>query len=195
MVVVVFPLHVTDRIIQHFKFRTRVQKLNSMEGSTRTSLNYVEKLSKFWSSQGRPMNRMPVLDKRPVDLFMIKKLVEQLGGYNSVTENKEWSKIGRELGFERKFCTSMSWSLRNNYEKFILPYEEFLAKQRSLERSTPGTTSSSAGSYRQRESLIKDQPIPSHTKNDVSVFDFLTDLIVGSLIKPTCLALCSLRFQ
>ena len=151
-----------------------------MEGSTRTNLNYVEKLSKFWSSQGRPITRMPVLDKRPLDLYMVKNRVEQLGGYNAVTENKEWSRIGRELGFERKFCTSMSWSLRNNYEKFILPYEEFLSKQRALGRSSLGMSTSSAGSYRQQGSIVKNPQVPDTTKPNVSSLDGLWDMLFES---------------
>jgi hypothetical protein len=144
-----------------------------MEGSTRTNLNYVEKLTKFWSSQGKPISRMPVLDKRPLDLYMVKKLVEQSGGYHAVTENKEWSRIGRELGFERKFCTSMSWSLRNNYEKFILPYEEFLSKQRTSGRSAFGMSTSSVGSYRQSGSIIKNPQVPDTPRPNVSSLDRL----------------------
>jgi hypothetical protein len=149
---------------QHFKFRTRVQKLNSVEGSTRTSLNYVEKLSKFWSSHGRPMYRMPILDKRPVDLYAMKKFVEHMGGYHAVTERKEWAKVGKELGFERRLCTSMSWSLRNNYEKYILPYEQFLVKQRTSNRSNLG---GSATTYRQHQKHTP-QDLMSASKLDVS---------------------------
>jgi hypothetical protein len=134
-----------------------------MEGSTRTSLNYIEKLSKFWSSHGKPMHRMPVLDKRRVDLYAMKKLVDEMGGYDRVTERKAWSKIGRQLGFERKFCTSMSWSLRNNYEKLILPYERFLAKQRASSPAvTTVHTSSSSSSYRQHLKPTSTSPeVPS----------------------------------
>ncbi|KAG0363621.1 hypothetical protein BG005_009972 [Podila minutissima] len=122
-----------------FRFKTRIQKLNSMEGETRTNLNYLEQLYKFHRQQGHPVYKIPQLDKRPIDLFRLRKEVAARGGYKTVTAGKKWAEIGRGLNYTRKQCTSMSNALKNAYINIILPYEEYLAKQNNT--SINGTTS------------------------------------------------------
>ncbi|KAG2174221.1 hypothetical protein INT43_004242, partial [Umbelopsis isabellina] len=115
-----------------FRFRTRIQKLNSMEGETRANLNYLEQLYKFHRQAGHPVHKIPQLDKRPIDLFRLKKEVAQRGGYQIVTAQKKWAEIGRLLGYTRKQCTSMSNALKSAYNRVILPYEIWLSKQTKL---------------------------------------------------------------
>ncbi|KAF9179557.1 hypothetical protein BGZ50_006854 [Haplosporangium sp. Z 11] len=120
-----------------FRFKTRIQKLNSMEGETRTNLNYLDQLYKFHRQQGHPVTKIPQLDKRPIDLFRLKKEVAARGGYQKVTALKRWAEIGRDLDYTRKQCTSLSNALKSTYAKVILPYEIYLSKQAKppLERS------------------------------------------------------------
>ncbi|KAF9431525.1 hypothetical protein BGZ76_000196 [Entomortierella beljakovae] len=112
-----------------FRFKTRIQKLNSMEGETRTNLNYLEQLYKFHRQQGHPVLKIPQLDKRPIDLFRLRKEVAARGGYQKVTSGKKWAEIGRGLDYTRKQCTSLSNALKSAYIKVILPYEIYLSKQ------------------------------------------------------------------
>ncbi|KAG9070667.1 hypothetical protein KI688_008206 [Linnemannia hyalina] len=120
-----------------FRFKTRIQKLNSMEGETRTNLNYLEQLYKFHSQQGQPVLKIPQLDKRPIDLFRLKKEVTARGGYQKVTSGKKWAEIGRGLDYTRKQCTSLSNALKSAYIKVILPYEIYLSKQAKLAPEPP----------------------------------------------------------
>ncbi|KAK5828037.1 PLU-1-like protein-domain-containing protein [Linnemannia elongata] len=120
-----------------FRFKTRIQKLNSMEGETRTNLNYLEQLYKFHSQQGQPVLKIPQLDKRPIDLFRLKKEVAARGGYQKVTSGKKWAEIGRGLDYTRKQCTSLSNALKSAYIKVILPYEIYLSKQAKLAPEPP----------------------------------------------------------
>ncbi|CAO3645542.1 unnamed protein product [Cunninghamella echinulata] len=106
-----------------------------MEGETRANLNYLDQIQKFHRLQGKPIHKIPQLDKRPIDLYRLKKEVAQKGGYLQVTQQKKWAEIGRVLGYTRRQCTSMSNALKNAYNKVILPYESWLEKQK--ERSTP----------------------------------------------------------
>ncbi|KAF9169282.1 hypothetical protein BGX20_010525 [Mortierella sp. AD010] len=115
-----------------FRFKTRIQKLNSMEGETRTNLNYLEQLYKFHRQQGHPVLKIPQLDKRPIDLFRLRKEVAARGGYQKVTSGKKWAEIGRGLDYTRKQCTSLSNALKSAYLKVILPYEIYLSKQGKL---------------------------------------------------------------
>ncbi|KAF9392436.1 hypothetical protein CPB97_001625 [Podila verticillata] len=112
-----------------FRFKTRIQKLNSMEGETRTNINYLDQLYKFHRQQGHPVLKIPQLDKRPIDLFRLKKEVAARGGYQKVTAGKKWAEIGRGLDYTRKQCTSLSNALKSAYVKVILPYEVYLSKQ------------------------------------------------------------------
>ncbi|KAI8069892.1 JmjC domain, hydroxylase-domain-containing protein, partial [Gongronella butleri] len=109
-----------------FRFKTRIQKLNSMEGGTRANVNYLEQVQKFHRLFGQPLNRIPQLDKRPIDLYNLKKQVEMRGGVDMVNRHKQWAEIGRVLGYNRRECTSLSNGLKTAYTRVIQPYEEWL---------------------------------------------------------------------
>ncbi|RKP37400.1 JmjC domain, hydroxylase-domain-containing protein, partial [Dimargaris cristalligena] len=111
-----------------FRFHTRKQQLNSLEGKTRANLNYLEQLYKFHAQQGNPGMKVPQLAKKPIDLYSLKKEVDQRGGYLKVTAAKKWAEIGRVLNYHRASCTSLSNSLKKAYTNIVLPYELYLAK-------------------------------------------------------------------
>ncbi|OLL26344.1 Lid2 complex component lid2 [Neolecta irregularis DAH-3] len=129
---------------QKFSFRTRKQELNSMEGGTRTSLQYLDHLFRFHKQQGTNVARLPVLDKCPIDLYKLKKEVESRGGLNLVTEQKKWAEIGRAMGYGKwKLNTAISSSLKSAYQKFVLPYEIYLVRIRNMSSTPPeGRTNS-----------------------------------------------------
>lgn len=72
------------------------------------------------------MVRMPYVDKRPLDLWRLKKAVESRGGFEKVCRSKKWAEIGRDLGYSGKIMSSLSTSLKNSYQKWLCPYEEYL---------------------------------------------------------------------
>ena len=132
---------------QKFHFKTRRQELNSVEGGmwidipgirsaqclticnplgTRTNLNYLDQLAKFHKQHGTNLNRFPSVDKRPLDLYKLKKAVETRGGFDKVCKLKKWAEIGRILGYSGKIMSSLSTSLKNSYQKWLHPYEEYL---------------------------------------------------------------------
>ncbi|KAL8714043.1 MAG: hypothetical protein Q9225_006655 [Loekoesia sp. 1 TL-2023] len=111
---------------EKFHFRTRRQELNSVEGGTRTNLNYLDQLTKFHKQHGVNLNRFPSVDKKPLDLYRLKKAVETRGGFEKVCKLKKWAEIGRDLGYSGKIMSSLSTSLKNSYQKWLHPYEEYL---------------------------------------------------------------------
>jgi histone demethylase JARID1 len=139
------PLRSTN-FSQRFHFRTRKQELNSVEGSksqrqrrpslvcktltalpgTRANLTYLDQLAKFHKQQGTNLNRFPSVDKRPLDLYKLKKAVETRGGFEKVCKLKKWAEIGRDLGYSGKIMSSLSTSLKNSYQRWLFPYEEYL---------------------------------------------------------------------
>ncbi|KAE8446574.1 hypothetical protein EG329_011906 [Mollisiaceae sp. DMI_Dod_QoI] len=111
---------------ERFHFRTRKQELNSVEGSTRANLTYLDQLAKFHKQHGTNLNRFPSVDKRPLDLYKLKKAVETRGGFERVCKHKKWAEIGRDLGYSGKIMSSLSTSLKNSYQRWLFPYEEYL---------------------------------------------------------------------
>ncbi|KAF2962715.1 hypothetical protein GQX73_g10861 [Xylaria multiplex] len=111
---------------ERFHFRTRKQELNSVEGSTRANLTYLDALAKFHKQQGTNLNRLPYVDKKPLDLYRLKKAVESRGGFDKVCKTKKWAEIGRDLGYSGKIMSSLSTSLKNSYDRWLNPYENYL---------------------------------------------------------------------
>jgi histone demethylase JARID1 len=93
---------------------------------TRANLNYLDQLAKFHKQHGHSLTRFPSVDKRPLDLFKLKKAVETRGGFERVCKQKKWAEIGRDLGYSGKIMSSLSTSLKNSYQKWLHPYEEYL---------------------------------------------------------------------
>ncbi|KAF8468142.1 PLU-1-like protein-domain-containing protein [Kalaharituber pfeilii] len=111
---------------ERFHFRTRRQELNSVEGGNRANLNYLDQLAKFHSQSGSSLSRFPCVDKRPLDLYRLKKAVEIRGGFQKVCKLKKWAEIGRDLGYSGKIMSSLSTSLKNSYQRYLHPYEEWV---------------------------------------------------------------------
>lgn len=112
--------------LERFHFRTRRQELNCVEGGNRANLNYLDQLAKFHKQYGNQLTRFPSVDKRPLDLYKLKKAVEVRGGLQRVCKEKKWAEIGRDLGYSGKIMSSLSTSLKNSYQRWIHPFEEYL---------------------------------------------------------------------
>lgn len=93
---------------------------------TRANLTYLDGLSKFHKQHGTNLHRLPYVDKKPLDLYRLKKAVESRGGFEKVCKHKKWAEIGRDLGYSGKIMSSLSTSLKNSYQRWLCPYEEYL---------------------------------------------------------------------
>ncbi|KAL7267666.1 hypothetical protein RUND412_009736 [Rhizina undulata] len=151
---------------ERFHFRTRRQELNSVEGGTRANLNYLDQLSKYHKQHGTNLNRFPSVDKRPLDLYRLKKAVEIRGGFNNVCKHKKWAEIGRDLGYSGKIMSSLSTSLKNSYQRYLHPYEEWVKSakpgvQQQIEAENGGhMTPSPAGTPMKRLPIDKSTHSP-----------------------------------
>lgn len=93
---------------------------------TRANLTYLDSLAKFHKQHGNNLTRWPYVDKKPLDLYRLKKAVESRGGFEKVCKHKKWAEIGRDLGYSGKIMSSLSTSLKNSYQKWLCPYEDYL---------------------------------------------------------------------
>ncbi|TKA58632.1 hypothetical protein B0A49_12633, partial [Cryomyces minteri] len=125
----------------------RARHTDEVQG-TRANLNYLDQLAKFHKQHGTNLNRFPSVDKRPLDLYKLKKAVERKGGFEKVCKLKKWAEVGRDLGYSGKIMSSLSTSLKNSYQKLLNPYEEYLRiakpgvhQQLELENGGPLTPS------------------------------------------------------
>jgi hypothetical protein len=106
-------------------FQPRIQRLNTIEGKTRSSVHFIEKLQKFHQHIGSPLTRLPTLNGRPVDLYRLRKEVMNRGGHEQVEKTNGWPAMGRLFSKTLKLSTSSSY-IKSAYYKYILPYEEYL---------------------------------------------------------------------
>lgn len=70
--------------VQNFRFKTRLQRLNSIEASSRAKLNFLEQLYRFHKQQGNPRVSVPTINHKPLDLWLLRKEVMKMGGYEAV---------------------------------------------------------------------------------------------------------------
>ncbi|KAI0287615.1 PLU-1-like protein-domain-containing protein [Russula brevipes] len=112
---------VTDT--EKFRFTTRLQRLNSIEASSRAKINFLEQLYRFHQQQGNTRVSVPTINGKPMDLWLLRKKVQELGGYDAVTKGKKWADLGRHLGYTG--ISGLSTQIKNSYTRVILPYEHW----------------------------------------------------------------------
>ncbi|MCO5585025.1 hypothetical protein L7F22_038957 [Adiantum nelumboides] len=144
------PPFVLDQ--ERFRFRTRVQKLNSLSADARASQNYLEQLQKFHAQQGHARVSIPIVDRKPVDLYQLKLVVSANGGYDSVARQRKWAEVTRKVGYEEKDSGHLAGQIKAAYSRIIYPYERFLelnkenAKRPSTNEDERNGTSEGAAS-------------------------------------------------
>lgn len=108
--------------VKSFSFTPRVQRLNELEAMTRVKLDFLDQLAKFWELQGSTL-RIPVVDRRLLDLYALSKVVSSEGGFDIISKEKKWSKVGSRLGYVSGKGTGSL--LKTHYERILYPYELF----------------------------------------------------------------------
>lgn len=131
--------------MQKFRFRTRVQRLNSLSAEARATLNYQEQLQKFHAQQGHARVSIPIIDKKPIDLYNLKLVVNSYGGCEAIVRSRKWSEVTRKLGFEEKDSSHLAAQVKAAYYKIILPFEKFLAAAKEQVKATGSHNNSPAG--------------------------------------------------
>ena len=88
-------------------------------------------LINFRASQNLGPLRQIVFNKALVDLYVVFREVQVIGGYDSVCLEKKWKKVASALGRDLSTATSAGHSMRNIYEKNLLDFgKEFLGVTR-----------------------------------------------------------------
>jgi len=87
---------------------------------------FMQDLNRFMGDCGKPLNKIPIMGYKELDLFQLFREVMTYGGFNEVVKNVgTWSKIWKKLGNFDPSITDSSFRLKKNYERYLLEYEYF----------------------------------------------------------------------
>lgn len=149
-----------------FEFTPRVQRLNEIDALFRLRIVFINKLVKFWQIQGKQF-RIPYVDNKYIDLYRLRQLVAEEGGFRKVTETRRWSHIAKTLGFKPSAGPSMKY----HYNNWIHPFELNIASSSSNETANannnniengqqPSTSSSAAAEENNKNNKEEEKSSP-----------------------------------
>ncbi|XP_078269367.1 aT-rich interactive domain-containing protein 5B [Rhinoraja longicauda] len=119
-------------------------------------------LYKYMKERNTPIERIPYLGFKQINLWTMFQAAQNLGGYEVITARRQWKQIYDELG-GNPGSTSAATCTRRHYERLILPYERYIkgeedkplppVKPRKQENSPQETESrmKAAGTKRKNE--------------------------------------------
>ncbi|XP_044192841.1 AT-rich interactive domain-containing protein 5B-like [Thunnus albacares] len=116
---------------------------------------FLVSLYKYMKERKTPIERIPYLGFKQINLWTMYQAAQKLGGYEVITARRLWKSIYDELG-GNPGSTSAATCTRRHYERLILPYEKFIkgeeekpllkakARKKEAESSTESSNSMSA---------------------------------------------------
>ncbi|WIA16623.1 hypothetical protein OEZ85_013288 [Tetradesmus obliquus] len=113
-----------------FKFSSKIQAVHELQDrlALQARREFAEELQRCMVQEGKAMKRPPVFGGKEVDLYKLWRAVYKRGGYGAVTEDKKWKDIVRILQLPSG-NNNASYSLRQIFQKYLLPYEEYEAER------------------------------------------------------------------
>lgn len=84
---------------------------------------FLTQLFVFMERGGRPINKVPNLGFKKIDLFRMYSVVQGMGGYEKVTSERLWKVVYNDLG-GCPGSTSAATCTRRHYERLLQGYEE-----------------------------------------------------------------------
>ena len=110
-----------------FRFKTRLQRLNSLEATSRAAMNLLEQLTMFHLQQGDPKVEIPLIDKKRLNLWKLRKEVNRAGGHHVIDRKEAWSDICVAVGVDKGHWLEV----RRAFVRIILPFDTFVTRARS----------------------------------------------------------------
>ncbi|XP_039570648.1 AT-rich interactive domain-containing protein 3B [Passer montanus] len=83
---------------------------------------FLDDLFIFMQKRGTPINRIPIMAKQILDLYLLYKLVTDKGGLVEIINKKIWREITKGLNLPTSI-TSAAFTLRTQYMKYLYAYE------------------------------------------------------------------------
>ncbi|XP_037663249.1 AT-rich interactive domain-containing protein 5A isoform X2 [Choloepus didactylus] len=146
------------------------------EGEREEEQAFLVSLYKFMKERHTPIERVPHLGFKQINLWKIYKAVEKLGAYELVTGRRLWKSVYDELGGSPG-STSAATCTRRHYERLVLPYVRHLKgeddkplppckprKQYKMAKEPRGDDGATEGPKMAKE----DQTLPGRTKAEAA---------------------------
>lgn len=106
--------------VEKLTFVPRVQRLNELEAETRIKLNFLDQTAKFWELQGSSL-KIPMVERKPLDLYTLHKIVNEEGGIEVVTKERKWSRVACRMGYQQG--KNVGTNLKAHYERILYPFD------------------------------------------------------------------------
>ncbi|KAJ7993339.1 hypothetical protein DPEC_G00271400 [Dallia pectoralis] len=102
-------------------YEEQFRQLYELDGAPKRK-EFLDDLFSFMQKRGTPVNRIPIMAKQVLDLYMLYQLVTEKGGLVEVINKKLWREITKGLNLPTSI-TSAAFTLRTQYMKYLYPYE------------------------------------------------------------------------
>ncbi|CAN7990825.1 unnamed protein product [Ixodes hexagonus] len=83
---------------------------------------FLQRLFQFMKERNTPIQRVPHLGFKQIDLYHFYQFSQRLGGYEKITGRKQWKQVYDQLGGDPS-STSAATCTRRHYERLLLPFE------------------------------------------------------------------------
>ena len=112
-------------------------------------------MAKFWELQGSTL-KIPLVERRALDLYTLKKYVQKEGGMELVNSEKKWTKVASDMGYSINYNKHIGALLKAHYERIIYPLDIF---EREEQKKTQ--VKEEAEEVKEEEKEYKPHNIPS----------------------------------
>ncbi|XP_077350649.1 aT-rich interactive domain-containing protein 5B [Festucalex cinctus] len=127
---------------------------SSCEDSREDEQAFLVELYKYMKKRDTPIERIPFLGFKQINLWTMFQAAQKLGGYELITVRRQWKHVYDELGGNPS-STSAATCTRRHYERLLLAYERHLkgeqdkplplSKPRSQEKAPSAAKAKSVG--------------------------------------------------
>ncbi|XP_040583779.1 AT-rich interactive domain-containing protein 5B [Lepeophtheirus salmonis] len=133
--------------------------------NTKEELDFLKRLIRFMERRHTPIERPPMLGFKQIDLHLFFDKVSKLGGYEACMSKKLWKAVYDDIGGNPQ-NTSAATCTRRHYEKFLLPYEQYLKGQEDKKMSLNPKSSSD---------IVEDESVERDSASSPSNMDTKVD--------------------
>ncbi|XP_029031326.1 AT-rich interactive domain-containing protein 5B isoform X2 [Betta splendens] len=128
---------------------------------------FLVSLYKYMKDRDTPIERIPFLGFKQINLWTMFQAAQKLGGYELITVRRQWKHVYDELGGNPS-STSAATCTRRHYERLLLPYERHMKgeqdkplpltkprKQEGSQEKAPGAKVKGVGAKKLKGSNLK----------------------------------------
>ncbi|XP_074547704.1 AT-rich interactive domain-containing protein 1B-like isoform X4 [Halichoeres trimaculatus] len=121
--------------------------------------SWVERYLNFMEERGTPVAQLPIVGKKPLDLWKLYISVREIGGLAMVNKNKKWRELSTNLNVGTS--SSSASALKKQYIQYLFAYE--CKMERGEEPPADSSSSSSMAGGDSRKQVKIQPPSPANS--------------------------------